>query len=92
MTRGTNTVDRAVAEWKGLEPCQTCHGPRRNDNGNGTAIEGPAVDRWRKALVWSDATTREVAAAEEISQTTVRRHARGIATDRYNNPPTAVLQ
>jgi len=88
MERPSKRVDVAVAKWKDLKPCQTCHGDERNHNGNGTAIEGPTVDRWRRALVWTDGGTREIAAGGAYSPTTVRRHARGIATDNYNTDPT----
>jgi len=80
--------DRAIAEWKDMEPCTECHGPRRDRNGRGWATEGPEVDRWRRALAWTDCSAAEVAAGTSVDSTTVRRHARGEATDRYATEPT----
>jgi len=45
------------------------------------------VDRWRRALAWTDCSAADVAAGVPVDATTVRRHARGVATDRYATEP-----
>lgn len=80
--------DVAVAKWKNMQPCEECHGPRRDRNGRGWATEGPEVDRWRRALAWTDCSAADVASGTTVDATTVRRHVRGEATDRYATEPS----
>jgi len=87
MVGDPQTKDVAIAKWKGMEPCQECHGDRRDRNGRARATEGPEVDRWRRALAWTDCSAAEVAAGTPLDATTIRRHARGAATAEYATPP-----
>jgi len=87
MDKEPKTVDVAVAKWKDLKPCQTCHTPRMNDHHDGLAIEGPQVDRWRRALVWGGCSCSDVAAALSVHRTSVRRHVSGDMTTQYETPP-----
>jgi len=87
MTGNPQPKDIAIARWKGMGPCSVCHGPRMNDNHDGLAIEGPQVDRWRRALVWGECSCSDVAAGSSVHRSSVRRHVCGEATEAYETPP-----
>ena len=87
MISSPKTKDIAVAKWKGMEPCATCHGPRHDCNGGGLAVEGPDVDRWRRDLVEGDKSLGDIGSAAPKARATIGKHVRGDIDAHYETPP-----
>jgi len=79
-------IDIAVAKWKNMKPCSRCLGAR--DGGRTPTVQGKIVDRFRKALVWTDCSAREVSRGHEFSPRTVSSHAKATREYNYETKPT----
>jgi len=74
-------IDVSVAKWKGYEKCNHCQDPTSSTLA--PAINGPEVDRIRRALV-EGYTSKTVGSGRDMNKTTVRYHAK--AHREYNYP------